>query len=101
FSSLTVAPGVTMTGKDVNGNNQTIRNSSNFPSFPSVDGSNTTPGGSQFVEMIGGTLTFTFATPTQFFGAYLTGVQDFGQTDTFTFSDGTSETIDAPNTGTN
>ncbi len=100
FSSLTVAPGVTMTGTDYHGNNQTIRNTTNFPSYPSVDGSNTTPGGSQFVEMIGGTLTFTFAAPTQFFGAYLTGVQtDFYQ-DKITFNDGTSQTISLTGAGT-
>jgi hypothetical protein len=100
FSSLTVAPGVNITGTDVNGSNQTIRNSSNFPSFPSVDGSNTTPGGSQFVEMIGGTLTFTFATPTQFFGAYLTGVQTNFFQDSVNFSDGTTQSIFLVGAGT-
>src|SRR5579864_795214 len=60
FSNLTVAPGVAMNGTDVNGLQQTIRNTSDFPSYPSVDGSNTTSGGSHFVEMIGGSLVFTF-----------------------------------------
>ena len=43
--------------------------------------------------MIGGTLTFTFASPTQFFGAYLTGVQTNFFRDSITFGDGTSEAI--------
>jgi hypothetical protein len=49
--------------------------------------------------MLGGSLVFTFATPTQFFGAFLSGVQDFVQ-DTMTFSDGSSQTIDVPEAGT-
>jgi hypothetical protein len=99
FSSLTVAPGVTLTGTDTNGANQTIRDTSNFPSGPTLDGYNTTPGGANFLEVQGGTVTFTFATPTQFFGAYLSGVQNFF-TDVVTFSDGTSESINLPETGT-
>ena len=100
FTTLTAAPGVTLTGSDVNGNSQGVRNASSFPALPSVGGFNTTPGGSQYVEMEGGTLTFTFATPTQFFGAFLTGVQTIFYQDTFTFSDGTSQTINAPGVGT-
>jgi hypothetical protein len=50
--------------------------------------------------MLGGTLTFTFAGGTQFFGAYLTGVQTNFFQDTVTFNDGTSQTINAPGTGT-
>jgi len=49
--------------------------------------------------MMGGSVTFTFATPTQFFGAFLSGVQNFTQ-DTITFSDGSSQTIDVPEAGT-
>jgi hypothetical protein len=100
FNNLTVAPGVAMNGVDLNGNAQTIRNTTNFPAAPSLDGSNTTAGGSQFVEMFGGTLTFTFARPTQFFGAYLTGVQTAFFTDSITFSDGTSQTISLVGAGT-
>jgi hypothetical protein len=77
FSNLTVAPGVSINGADVNNNNQTIRNTSGFPANPSLDGFNATTGGSQFVELMGGDLVFTFAHPTQFFGVYLTGVQTF------------------------
>jgi hypothetical protein len=100
FSSLTAAPGVIVTGTDINGNNQTIRNTSNSPAFPTLDGFNTTPGGANFIEVQAGTVTFTFATPTQFFGAYLTGVQNFFPDEDITFSDGTSEFIDVPESGT-
>jgi hypothetical protein len=98
FSSLVVAPGVTISGSSVSGSNQSINNTFDA-SFPSLDGYNTTPGGSNFVEMEGGSLVFSFSTPTQFFGAFLSGVQDFLQ-DTITFSDGTSQTINVPETGT-
>jgi hypothetical protein len=98
FTSLLVAPGVTITGSDLNGNNQAISNTFDA-AFPSLDGYNTTPGGANFVEMMGGSLVFTFAKPVEFFGAFLSGVQDFTQ-DTFTFSDGTSQTINVPEAGT-
>jgi hypothetical protein len=98
FTSLVVAPGVTLTGSDVGGNNQAIKNTFNA-TFPSLDGYNTTSGGSRFAEMNGGSLVFTFITPIQFFGAYLSGVQNFVQ-DTYTFSDGSAQTINVPETGT-
>jgi hypothetical protein len=101
FSSLLVAPGVTLTGSDVNGANQSIRDTSNFPVAPTLDGFNTTAGGANFVEEQGGTVTFTFATPTQFFGAYISGIQSaVFFADTVTFSDGTSESISIPGVGT-
>jgi PEP-CTERM motif len=99
FSNLAIAPGVTMNGTDINGNNQTIRNTSNFPVAPTLDGYNTTASGAKFVEVMGGTLTISFTTPIDAFGAYLSGVQHF-TTDTVLFSDGTSQTIDIPETGT-
>jgi hypothetical protein len=99
FSSLTVAPGVTLTGADVNGHNQTILNHFDA-AFPTLDGFNTTPGGSNFLEMIGGTATFTFANPTQFFGAYISGIQTAFFADVLTFSDGTSQSILIPGVGT-
>jgi len=98
FNSLVVAPGVTLTGSNVGGTNQSINNTFDA-NFPSLDGYNTTSGGSQFAEMNGGSLVFTFTTPIQFFGAYLSGVQNFVQ-DTYTFSDGSAQTIDVPETGT-
>jgi hypothetical protein len=98
FTSLLVAPGVTISGTDHLGNNFTINNTFDA-SFPALDGYNTTSGGAKFVEMMGGNLTFTFTSPVQFFGAYLSGVQNFLQ-DTMTFNDGTSQTINIPETGT-
>ena len=100
FTNLTVATGVTMNGTDAFGAAQTIRNTSGSPMFPSLDGSNTTAGGSQFVEMQAGTLTFTFAQPTQYFGAYLTGVQTTFFNDSVNFSDGTSQSITLGGVGT-
>lgn len=100
FSNLTIAPGVTLNGTDINGDNQTIRNTSNSPSFPTLDGYNTTPGGSYFVEVQGGTLTFTFSSGVEAFGAYISGVQNFYPNESITFSDGTSELISIPETGT-
>jgi hypothetical protein len=100
FTNLTVAQGVTMNGTDEAGNAQTIRNTTDFKADPPLDGSNTTAGGSQFVEMMGGTLTFTFANPTQFFGVYLTGVQTNFFSDSITFNDGTSQTITLVGAGT-
>jgi hypothetical protein len=100
FNNLVVAPGVSINGLDFQNLNQTIRNTSNFPANPALDGSNTTPGGSKFVEMQGGTLTFTFAQPTQFFGAYFTGIQTVFFTDSITFNDGTSQTVNILAPGT-
>ena len=99
FSNLLVAPGVSISGSDLNSSNQTIKNAFNA-TFPSLDGYNTTSGGAKFVEVFGGTLVFTFATPVQFFGAFLSGVQTNFFADTITFSDGTSQTILVPGTGT-
>jgi len=102
FSSLAVAPGVTVTGTNVNGNPQTIVNTiSNInitpPCTNSTCGYNTTPGGSQFLLMFGGTATFSFSVGTEAFGVYLSGVQNGGET--ITFSDGTTQSIDIPNPG--
>ena len=99
FSNLLVAPGVSISGSDLNSSNQTIKDAFNA-TFPSLDGYNTTSGGSKFVEVFGGTLVFTFATPVQFFGAFLSGVQTNFFADTITFSDGTSQTIFVPGAGT-
>ena len=102
FSTLTPAPGVTLTGTDINGNDQSIVNTtSNINITPPCTnascGYNTTPGGSQFLLLFGGTATFSFSEDTYGFGAYLTGVQNAGET--ITFSDGTSQSVDIPNPG--
>jgi hypothetical protein len=60
-------------------------------------GFDTTPGGSYFYTLDGGTATFTFTTAINAFGLYITGLQtDLVPTETLTFSDGSSETIDTP-----
>jgi hypothetical protein len=100
FSSLTVAPGVTLTGSDYYSHQQSILDATDYPIAPSLDGTNTTPGGKNFVEVNGGTITFTFADPINSFGAYLTGVQNFTQQDAITFSDGSTQVIDVLEAGT-
>lgn len=102
FSSLAVASGVTLTGANVSNNPQSIVNTIsniniNPPCTNATCGYNTTLGGSQFLLLFGGTSTFTFAAGTDAFGAYLTGVQNGGET--ITFSDGTSQSVAIPNPG--
>jgi hypothetical protein len=99
FHNLTVAPGVSINGADFSNQDQSIRNVPD-PFLPSLNGFNTTPGGSHFVNMLGGDVVFTFAQPTQFFGAYLTGVQTNFFADSITFNDGTSQVITVPGNGT-
>jgi hypothetical protein len=96
------APGVTLTGTNVNGDNQSIINTtSNINITPPCSnascGYNTTLGGSNFLLLFGGTATFSFSGGTEAFGAYLSGVQNAGET--ITFSDGTSQSVDIPNPG--
>ncbi len=98
YSSLVVAPGVTLTGTDYTGNSsgQSILNAP-FGSPTNLFGYNTTTGGSKFAFINGGFITFSFATPVQAFGAYLSGVQF--DNETFTFSDGSSLSITIPDLG--
>ena len=98
FTNLTIATGVTMNGSDIAGNPQTVVNAP-VGTPAALYGYNTTAGGSNFVSLFGGSLTFSFATPIDAFGAYLTGVQLGGET--ITFSDGSSESIPIPNPGSN
>jgi hypothetical protein len=60
-------------------------------------GFNTTSGGQNFLNLFGGSTTFTFAHPINSFGFYITGLQTnvVGQ-ESLTFSDGSSEVIDTP-----
>ena len=102
FSSLAPASGVSLTGTNVNGNDQSIVNTtSNInitpPCTNALCGYNTTPGGSNFLLLFGGTATFSFIGGTDAFGAYLSGVQNAGET--ITFSDGSSQSVDIPNPG--
>jgi hypothetical protein len=96
FTNLTIATGVTMNGSDASGDPQTVVNAP-VGTPADVYGYNTTAGGSKFVSLLGGSLTFSFATPIDAFGAYLSGVQLAGET--ITFSDGSSESIGIPNPG--
>ncbi len=93
ISNTTIASGVTINGVNNSNLPLTINNTPNFPSNPELDGYNTTLGGAKYVEMTGGALTFTFASPIQAFGAYITGPQPFFFIDTITFNDGTSQSI--------
>jgi hypothetical protein len=95
FTSLVVAPGVTL-GAVASGS---INNTPNL-SFPTLDGFNTTPGGANYVESTGRIMTFTFSQPVQFFGAWLTGLQLNFLQDTVTFNDGTAQSINTLETGT-
>jgi hypothetical protein len=68
----TLVPGVTL-GTDVT--TQEIANADPNGCGSPVDcGFNITPGGSQWADVNGGTLTFNFASPITSFGAHLTGV---------------------------
>ena len=94
--------GISLTGTNVNGNDQSIVNTtSNInitpPCTNALCGYNTTPGGSNFLLLFGGTATFSFSGGADAFGAYLSGVQNAGET--ITFSDGTSQSVDIPNPG--
>jgi hypothetical protein len=102
FSSLSPAPGISLTGSNVNDNDQSIVNTtSNInitpPCSNALCGYNTTPGGSNFLLLFGGTATFSFGGGTVAFGAYLSGVQNAGET--ITFSDGTSQSVGISNPG--
>ncbi|MGD0745209.1 MAG: PEP-CTERM sorting domain-containing protein [Verrucomicrobiota bacterium] len=90
FSSLLIAPGVTLDTTS----EQYISNTSIAPDR--LFGYNTTVGGSNFLQMAN-TITFTFGTPIQAFGFYISGVQANGET--ITFSDGSSQTVNIPNPG--
>jgi hypothetical protein len=94
-ASFTAASGVTvsLTGTNFGDGFSGI---SDFTSG-NLYGFNTTSGGSEWLGFPGGSATFTFATPTNSFGFWLTGVQTvFTSSIPVTFSDGTSETEDAP-----
>ena len=91
FSSITLMTGVTLSAS-----NGSIVNSP-LGTPDSLFGYNTTSGGSRFLSLFGGTATFTFDTPVDDFGAFISGVQLNGET--ITFSDGTSQTIVIPNPG--
>lgn len=96
FASLTPVSGVTITGSNYKSSQQTIENApGGTPS--AIFGYDTTAGGAKYLQIDGGTATFTFAQPVHGFGAYFTGVQLSGET--INFNDGTSQTVNLPNPG--
>jgi hypothetical protein len=99
YSPITAAPGVTITlpgtdpniGPGVSGISDTT--------LGNLYGFNTTPEGSQWLGFPVGSATFTFATPTNSFGTFLTGLQTVFSDTTdlqITFNDGTSELLTPP-----
>jgi|HubBroStandDraft_1064217.scaffolds.fasta_scaffold35105_2 hypothetical protein len=97
FYSPIVLPGVTitLTGTDLGNGLSGISNTTGG----SLDGFNVTPGGSQFLGMSLDTATFTFSSPTNSFGTWMTGLQTYySGTDgvEITFNDGSSELLEPP-----
>lgn len=97
FSSLTIAPGATLTGTDINSNNQEVRDTV-YGTPDNIWGYNTTAGGRQFGSFFGGTMTVTYSTAAKSFGAYLSGMQVFGSV-TFNLADGSSQSVAVSNDG--
>ena len=92
FTSLLVAPGVNL-GTTIS---YQIRNTPVL--LPDrLFGYNTTVGGSNFLQAGYEYTTFTFSTPIQAFGFNISGVQNAGET--LTFSDGSSQTVNIPDPG--
>jgi hypothetical protein len=94
-ANFTAAPGVTvsLTGPNYGDGFSGISTTT----FGNLYGFNTTPGGANWLGFAGGTATFAFASPTEYFGFWLTGVQTvFTSSLTVTFSDGASQSLDVP-----
>ena len=96
FTNLVLTPGVTINGKDVSGSPQTIQGAP-IGAPEALYGYNTTVGGTKFVSLYGGSLTFTFDRPIVDFCAYFTGGQINGST--IKFNDGSDQTLQIPNPG--
>ena len=97
FSSLSISPGGTLTGTDINNSNQEVRNST-YGTPDNIWGYNTTAGGSQFGSFFGGWMKVTFSTAVTSFGAYLSGLQVFGNV-TFELGDGSTQAVAVSNDG--
>lgn len=89
FASLNPAAGLTITGSDYYGSNQTIRNST-LCSF-ALCGANTTSGGANFLSIYGGQATFNFSSAIRAFGMYVGG-QEISSINV-AFNNGTNQTI--------
>jgi hypothetical protein len=96
FTTLTAAPGVTVTGGNAANPPQPQSIQDTPQGASAAFGYDTTAGGSHFLYLEGGTATFTFATPIDAFGAFVTGVQELS-TETITFSDGSLQTVSISN----
>ena len=92
FASLALAGGATLTGSNINSANQEIKDV--VTCSDAFCGFNTTLGGSRFLDLYGGTATFSFATPIDSFGAYFGGTQIASIS--LTFNDGVSREIFLP-----
>jgi hypothetical protein len=93
--SFTAAPGVTV--NQVGSNDGNGFTGVDNETFGNLYGFNITPGGSQYLGMSGVVTTFTFASGTNSFGAYMTGLQTvFGAGVTINYSDGASESTFLP-----
>lgn len=93
FTSLSLAPGVTLSGEDRNGRGQSIRSSPEGRP-DSLYGFNTTTAGRNFLYLNGGSVTLTFANPVVAFGAYFSGVQYANEL--VMFDDGSGQTAAPP-----
>ena len=94
FHNYAIAPGVVINGTDgVTSADQTIVNAP-YSTPDGIFGYNTTTGGNQFVQVLGGNLVFTFSPAIQSFGAYIDGIQTSAET--ITFSDGSAQSIAIP-----
>jgi hypothetical protein len=94
-ASFTAAPGVTvaLTGPNFGDGFSGISTTT----FGNVYGFNITSGGAKWLGFANGTATFNFATPTNSFGFYLTGVQSvFSTLIDVIFNDGTEQHLSAP-----
>jgi hypothetical protein len=99
FGSLVVAPGVMATLNNLDPAFSRISNVDQHT--PTPLGYNTTTGGTQFLQIApnfndaaGGSVTFSFASPIDAFGGYLTDTQvGFPGEITVTFSDGSSQLL--------
>lgn len=102
FTTLGLGSGVTLTLTNTNAlasHSPGINNSTNEPSL----GFNTTPGGAKFFRFATNYInnnastaadaTFSFSTPVNSFGAYITGLSGGGDTVTLDFTNGLSETF--------
>jgi len=101
YTPIVAAPGVSIALTGPNDGNQ-VSGISNT-TLGNLYGFNTTPGGSYWLGFADGTATFTFATPTNSFGTWMTGLQTVFTAQgvlTITFNDGATQIL-APTVNVN